>query len=287
VTITAADLSVDQTYKPISILAVFAKMATYAVLGATGNTGKSLIELILQQPNAKVHAYCRNKAKLGNQLPIVVDNKSVDVFEGSIYDVDLFVNCLRGCRAVFLTITTNDNVPGCHMSQDSVRTIISALEKLKEDPVTKTPLPKVLLLSSATIDEHLNRDMPGWFKPIMKAAASHVYDDLKAAERMLRAEESWLTTIFIKPGGLSIDIQRGHKLSLDNQESFISYLDLAAAMIEAADDPEGRYDMRNVGVVNVNGGAKFPPGTPMCIAVGLLRHFFPWLHPYLPSTGPA
>lgn len=261
-------------------------MASYAVLGATGNTGKSLIELILQQPNAKIHAYCRNKNKLSAQLPIVVENKRVEIFEGNIYDVDLFVNCLRGCRAVFLTITTNDNVPGCHMSQDSVRTIISALEQLKKEEA-KTPLPKVLLLSSATIDEHLNRDMPGWFKPIMKAAASHVYDDLKVAERMLRAEESWLTTIFIKPGGLSLDVQRGHKLSLDQQESFISYYDLAAAMIEAADDAEGRYDMQNVGVCNTNGGAKFPPGTPMCIAMGLLRHFFPWLHNYLPSTGPA
>nr|A0A5B8YUY5.1 RecName: Full=Oxidoreductase GME11367; AltName: Full=Dibenzodioxocinones biosynthesis cluster protein GME11367 [Pestalotiopsis microspora]QED41498.1 putative NAD-dependent dehydratase [Pestalotiopsis microspora] len=262
-------------------------MATYAVLGSTGNTGKCLVELALQQPNAKVHAYCRNKTKLTNQLPIIIDNKRVEVFEGSIYDVDLFVDCLRGCRAVFLTITTNDNVPGCHMSQDSVRTIIAALVKLKKQQGPSGTIPKILLLSSATIDEHLNRDMPGWFKPIMKAAASNVYDDLKVAEQMLRAEDDWLTTIYIKPGGLSLDVQRGHKLSLDKQESFISYYDLAAAMIEAADDVEGRYDMKNVGVVNANGGARFPPGTPMCIAVGLLRHFFPWLHNYLPSTGPA
>ncbi|KAG8157422.1 hypothetical protein KVR01_012806 [Diaporthe batatas] len=266
-------------------------MATYAVLGATGNTGRSLIELILQQPNGKVHAYCRNKNKLSNQLPIVVDNKRVSVFEGSIHDEDLFANCMRGCKAAFLVVTTNDNVPGCQMSQESVSTIIRALKKLRGEGQPQgagaARPPKILLLSSATIDEKLNRDMPGWFKPIMKAAASHVYDDLKAAERMLRAEEEWLTTIFIKPGGLSLDVQRGHKLSLDRQESFISYLDLAAAMIEAADQPDGEYDMQNVSVVNTNGGAKFPPGTPMCIAVGLLRHFFPWLHNYLPSTGPA
>ena len=39
------------------------------------------------------------------------------------------------------------------------------------------------------------------------------------------------------------------------------YLDLAAAMIEAADDGEGRYDGRNVGVVNTGGRARFPTGT--------------------------
>ncbi|KAK8064120.1 hypothetical protein PG996_008772 [Apiospora saccharicola] len=257
-------------------------MATYAVLGATGNTGKSLIELILQQPDAKIHAYCRSKAKLADQLPITVDNKRVKVFEGSIYDVDLFLDCLSGCRAAFLAITTNDNVPGCHMSQDSVRTIISALEKLRHQeqqqqqkqpsPSPPRPLPKILLLSSASTDEYLDRDTPSWLRPVLKAAASHVYADLKHLP---------------EAGGLSLDVQRGHKLTLDHQESFVSYLDLAAAMLEAADDPDGRYDLRNVGVVNVHGTAKFPPGTPLCLTVGLLRHFFPWLHAYLPSTGPA
>ena len=261
-------------------------MATYAVLGATGNTGNSLIKNLLKTPNAKIHAYCRNKNKLTSIVPEIVDNKRVEVFEGSINDVDLFIRCVRGSRAVFLVITTNDNIPGCHLSQDSVKTVIKALEQIKSlDPHAK--LPKLVLLSSATIDEHLNRDMPRLFKPIMKTAASHVYNDLIVTERLLRAEQDWLTTIFIKPGGLSVDKQRGHKLSLDNQESFISYMDLSAAMIEAADDPDDRYDMKNVGVVNTGGGARFPPGTPLCIVVGLLRHFFPWMHPYLPNTGPS
>lgn len=261
----------------------------YAILGATGNTGAALIQNLLRHQNTTINAYCRNKAKLLRLLPEVSDNKRVSVFEGSMNDVDLFASCIAGCRAVFLVVTTNDNVPGCRLSQDLAQTVIHALEKIRSEHAGSTPakMPKLVLLSSATIDEHLNRDMPGWFKPIMKTAASYVYDDLKATEKILRAQQDWVTTIFIKPGGLSIDQQRGHKLSLDKQESFISYLDLAAAMIEAADDADGQYDMKNVGVVNTGGSAKFPPGTPLCITVGLLRHFFPWLHPYLPSTGPA
>ncbi|KAK0644863.1 Monooxygenase mdpK [Lasiodiplodia hormozganensis] len=264
-------------------------MATYAVLGATGNTGNSLIQNLLQSPDARVHAYCRNRTKLIRILPNVADNKKVKIFEGSIDDVDLLADCIRGTKAVFLTVTTNDNVPGCRLSQDSALTVIRALEKIREasGPGGATPLPKLVHLSSATLDDHLNRNMPAWFKPIMKTAASHVYEDLRQTEEILRAQQDWVSTIFIKPGGLSVDKQRGHKLSFDEQESFISYLDLAAAMIEAADDPDGRYDMRNVGVVNTGGGAQFPRGTPLCITVGLLRHFFPWLHPYLPSTGPS
>ncbi|KAA8648081.1 hypothetical protein EYZ11_007062 [Aspergillus tanneri] len=261
-------------------------MAIYAVLGATGNTGTALIQNILQTPQGTIHAYCRNKAKLLRLLPEVADNKRVHVFDGGVHDVDLMVRCLRGTHTVFLTVTTNDNIPGCRLSQDSAQTVLAALRKIQEEEAT-IQMPKLVLLSSATIDEHLNREMPAWFKPIMKSAASHVYEDLKITERLLREQSDWVSTIFIKPGGLSVDRQRGHQLSLDTQESFISYLDLAAAMIEAADDPDGRYDFQNVSVVNTGGKAKFPRGTPLCIVVGLLRHFFPSLHPYLPSTGPS
>ena len=63
--------------------------------------------------------------------------------------------------------------------------------------------------------------------------------------------------------------------------------DLAAAMIEAVDDEQGTYDGEDVSVVNTMGEAKFPPGTPTCVVVGLLCHCFPWLHPHLPAnTGP-
>lgn len=262
-------------------------MPTYAVLGSTGNCGSALIQNLLQSPQNEIHAYCRNQAKLLRLLPEVVDNKHVRVFQGSISDVALMTDCVRGTAAVFLVATTNDNVPGCRVSQDSAATVIRALETLKAEAGLK--LPKLVLLSSATIDDYLARDMPGWFRPIMLAAASHVYTDLRLAEAFLRSHASWVSTIFIKPAGLSPDIARGHRLSLDEEDSFLSYLDLSAGMIEAAADEEGRYDGRNVGVVNRTRGkgARFPRGTPMCILMGLLRHFFPFAHPYLPTTGPA
>ena len=264
-------------------------MSTYAILGSTGNCGSSLIQNLLRSPNNSIHAYCRNKTKLHRRIPSLVDHKRVEIFEGNIQDVDLMVNCLRDTKAVFLVVTTNDNVPGCRVSQDSALAVIEALKKIKADSGPGLKLPKLVLLSSATIDNYLSRDMPKWFRPVMLAAASHVYEDLRRTEAILRAEADWLSTVFIKPAGLSLDVSRGHRLTLDEEESFISYLDLAAGMIEAADDEEGRYDGRNVGVVNAKRGvgAKFPRGTPMCIWLGLVRHFFPWLHPYLPSTGPA
>lgn len=123
----------------------------------------------------------------------------------------------------------------------------------------------------------------------MLAAASYVYKDLRLAKKLMRSQFTWLCSVFIKPAGLSPNVSRGHWLTLDKEESFISYLDLSAGVIEAAQDPEGRYEGRKVGVVNAKRGvgAKFTKGTPICVLTGLTRHLFPWLHPYLPTTGPA
>jgi putative NADH-flavin reductase len=266
----------------------FKKMgSTYAILGATGNCGSSLIKVLLQSPDTKIHAYCRNKAKLTRLLPDEVQNKRVQVFEGAINDVNLLIDCLRGCRAVFLVASMNDNMPGCRVGQDSAHGVIDALNKIKAENNPSPKLPKIVVLSSATIDEHLSRSMPKWFHPIMIRAGSFVYEDLRVQERILREQQDWLTTIFIKPGGLAVDKSRGHRLDFDKQESFIAYLDLAAAMVEAADDTADRYDMKNVSVCNgPGGGAAFPKGTPWTIVYGLLRHYFPSLHKYLPSSGP-
>ncbi|KAH8121214.1 hypothetical protein FP744_10001974 [Trichoderma asperellum] len=264
-------------------------MATYAILGSTGNCGTALIQNLLSSPQNRIHAYCRNQAKLHQLLPEVVNNAQVQVYTGSILDLSLITKCIRGSQVVFLAVTTNDNIPSCRLGQDSALTVVKALENIRKETGPEFKAPKLVLLSSATIDDHLARHMPGWFRPVMLTAASHVYKDLRVTESFLRSHEDWIKTIYIKPGGLSPDVARGYQLSLDEEESFISYLDLSAAMIEAAENMEGIYDGKNVSVVNKTRGvgARFPRGTPTCIFMGLMRHYFPWMHSYLPSTGPA
>lgn len=269
-------------------------MATYAVLGATGNCGTALIESLLRSsPEARIHAFCRNKSKLLRLLPdLETEPSKVDIFEGGIHDDDLLRSCIRGCHAVFLAISTNDNVPGCRMAQDTAAAVLRALDididSKDETKLEPRAMPKLVLLSSATLDDQLSCNTPPLVRWILLKSASHVYDDLRQAERLLRAHQDVVSTIFIKPGGLSVErTSYGHALSLREEKSPLTYVDLANAMVEAADDPDGRYDMRNVGVVYTEGPAGFPSGAPMCIAMGLVRHFAPWLHPFLPSTGPG
>ncbi|KKY32365.1 putative nad-dependent epimerase [Diaporthe ampelina] len=262
---------------------------TYAVLGATGNCGTALIENLMLEPDAKIHAYCRNRSKLLKLLPDIKEGGRAQIFEGSIQDVDLLKSCIRDCHAVFMVVSTNDNIPGCHVAQDTARAVIDALKGISGEPGSQGGrTPRLVLLSSATIDDGFSRHVPRLLRLVLLRSASHVYADLVETERLLRAEGGWLATVFMKPGALSVDARRGHALSLTDEESPVSYLDLAAAMIEAVgDDADGRYDNRNVSVVHTNGPAKFPTGTPWCILMGLMRHFFPFLHPYLPAnTGP-
>ncbi|KAG0650224.1 Monoogygenase [Hyphodiscus hymeniophilus] len=276
----------SKTLSTIEFAMAYECMIGQVEIGSTGNCGTALIKNLLRAHDAKIHAYCRNKDKLLRLLPEVSTSKTVEIFEGSINDIELLTFCIRDCRAVFLVVSTNDNIPSCRVGQDTAASVIRALQNLRSEVTTGSRMPKLVLLSSATIDDLLSRNTPSLLRSILLRSASNVYNDLRETEKLLRAQDEWVTTIFIKPGALAVDQQRGHALSLTEEESPVSYLDLAAAMIEAADDNEGRYDMRNVGVINTNGKASFPVGTPFCILMGILRHYFPFLHPYLPSTGP-
>ncbi|KAL4979584.1 hypothetical protein BDW66DRAFT_157406 [Aspergillus desertorum] len=199
--------------------------ATYAVLGASGNTRIALIQNLLSSPSP-----------------------------GSVTDLSLIAACIRNTRAVFLAVTSNDNIPRLRLSQDS-----SADSPAEADPSllrNDRSTPKSQTLS--------------WVLPIMKTAASNVCADLIKAEQMLRASESWVTSIFIKPAGLS--------------ESFISYLDLAAAMLEAADEPDGRYDGRNstpVNIVSTKLGRSIYAQTPSPQALSLANRLLQQNHEHL------
>ncbi|KAH6658471.1 hypothetical protein BKA67DRAFT_558150 [Truncatella angustata] len=257
----------------------------YAIFGATGKSGSALIEVLLaSSPDNIIHAYCRNAAKLTNLFPEAVNSKRIVVFEGNIHDVKLFAECVRGCGTAFLSVTMNDNIPYVHVAEDTARTIITALQQnIRAD--SQLVVPKLVVLSSASLEPSMCQNLPRIFHWIVTHANSHVYEDLRRAERALRAEGDWVSSIFIKPGGLSVDEARGYKLNLYEQDTFVSYKDLAGAMIEAGSDPDGRYDMKDVSVNNLSGSARFPPTLPLLALSGLLRCFFPWLHPYMPYFG--
>lgn len=133
---------------------------TYAIVGATGNCGTALIKILLQREGVLIHAYCRNRAKLLRLLQDVDYSGRVTIFEGSMHNVELLGSCLHGCRAAFLVASTNDNIPGCRVGQDTAVSIIKALKSVRISAPATLVMPKLVLLSSATIDKNFSRHAP-------------------------------------------------------------------------------------------------------------------------------
>lgn len=260
------------------------------ILGATGNTGISILKLLDKQAARSqtsapdVHILIRSRSKLERLYPTALQNPRIKIFEGTISDQSVLKQCLQGTRVVFLAVAITDNKPGSTITMDTSKAVVEALESLRAQQVAFKP-PKLIQLSAAPVDwKFLQHD--AWFvRKLVTRANSNIYKDLAIAERYLRSQEDWLTAVFVLPGGLSFDEQYGHELSLTHsQDGCISFLDLAAGMIEAADEESGKWDMQNVSVV-LKGGQKikFASYIPFALVMGILVHYFPFLYPYLPG----
>ncbi|KAF2487697.1 hypothetical protein BDY17DRAFT_320218 [Neohortaea acidophila] len=251
---------------------------SYAVLGATGNVGQSVLQSLMDN-NREIHAYCRSRQKLKKLSPQIAKASNVKVFEGSLSDSALLADCLRGTRAAFLAVAATGNQPGCSIAQETAHKVISALEELKASHPNER-LPKLVVLSSASTEHRLMYDSSNLFLNILYRAFSNIYDDLKAAEQYLRSKDALVSVTFIKPGALSVDSPKGHVISLDHAVTPCTFLDLGGGMLEVADDDTGRYDMKSV-AINSNGKVAFPWQAPLLMIRGLIVHFLPFMYKFV------
>ncbi|KAK4694588.1 hypothetical protein P7C71_g3019, partial [Lecanoromycetidae sp. Uapishka_2] len=257
-------------------------MPKYAILGTTGKTGGSILTLLLKSPNNTINAYVRSKSKLLSQVPYLQENKSVHIFEGSLTDIDLIASCISNVDAIFSTIGVNENTPGTRMIQDSAQAIVAAL--CQNGPVKdEKRVPKIIFLSSASLNPVMHAHVPKFVQWFVSTAMSNAYADLTLAMDYLRLHKSWLNVTFIQPGGLVEDEQKGHRLSLeDSGGGFVSYLDLAAGMIEVAQS-DG-YEWKGVSVVPTSKDVKFEWKAPKQLVRGLVWHYLPsigWIAKYI------
>jgi putative NADH-flavin reductase len=254
-------------------------MPSYALLGATGSTGSNILSVLLRRPDTEVHALVRSRAKLEFQLNHEAP-PNLKVYEGSLSNLDLLAKCITGVQAVFITLGPVGNQPGCTIVQDAVASLIVTMRNSQEKSLDTQP-PRVVLLSSASLQTELYQDMPHFVHSMLMKAAHYVYADVAAGERMLRAESRWIKSTFVKPGGLVHDEPRGHILTTDRQQTFTSFADLAAGMVEVAEEEDGRWDHKFVGVVPKS-KARLAWGTPLELFKGLVTYYFPdtygWLH---------
>ena len=159
---------------------------------------------------------------------------------------------------------------------------MTALKAIREtSPNFKAP--RLIVLSSGSLDDKFWDETPTLIHNIIWRCNSNIYTDLARAQAYLREQEDWLSSSFMMPGAISFDIQRGHDLSASKLQNFVSFLDVAAGMIEIADEESGRWEGKNVSAV-LEGGqtGKFEWWAPVMLSKGLVLHFFPWLYNYIP-----
>ncbi|KAF3041357.1 hypothetical protein E8E12_008206 [Didymella heteroderae] len=256
-------------------------MSAYAILGATGQVGGSILQALGEDTAKRINVLVRSRSKLEKSYPPVVSNNNIHVFEGSISDIPTLASCLKETHAVFLCVAVTDNKPGLTVSVDAAQAVIKALQSLQARDRFFKP-PRLVVLSSASLDTKFWRTVPNFVHSVMYAANSHIYDDLAHAEVFLRQHEDWLDMTFVMPGGLSHDVQQGHELSTERQQTFISFLDLAAGMIEVA-DADARWSGKHVSVVLKEGRkARIEWWATILLGKGLLYYVFPWLYQWLP-----
>ena len=269
-------------------------MPTYAILGATGQVGSSILDALLQSSTSseilgnkiKINVFVRSKQKLLSMRPALASNSNISFYEGGLTNTALLASCIRNTRAVFLCIAAPENVPKCSIAQEQTHAVLAALEVNKNELAASdnNQPQKLVILSSASLEHHLMADLPTVFVPVMHTAASNVYADLRLAEDYLRAHcPTNIELIFIKPGGLVHDKPVGHRLSTTRQQTFLSFADLGAGMVEAADSPAGKWEgaKGNVSVVPAREGTRIEWYVPWYLVKGCLYHFFPAVYPYL------
>ncbi|KAL8704657.1 MAG: hypothetical protein Q9201_002191 [Fulgogasparrea decipioides] len=250
-------------------------MPSYAVLGATGATGGNILKLLIQDPQNTINVYVRSKAKLVKQFPAIEKNPNVRIFTGNLSDISLIASCLEDTDAVFSTVASNDNIPGTHIAQDTAQSIVVALMEIRmTKPQAK--LPTIVWLSSGSINKKFYSQAPAFVHWLLVTSFSYVYTDLAHAQEYLELHRKWLKAVYIQPGGLVEDKQRGHTISTEKERTFLSYADLAAGMIEIAET--GGYDWQGVAVNPSTKGTKIEWKVPGRMVKGLTFHYFPWTY---------
>ena len=256
---------------------------TYALLGATGNVGGQVLDVLAQRKDLNIHCFVRSADKLRSQKSSICSQPNVKIFEGAISDRQedraSLADCLRGTQGAFLCVATLFNDPHTSIARQQAAAVVSALETLRsKDKSAK--LPVLVMLSSAEAEDplHFSLGLPWIARKILFNGMYWIYTDLIEAEKYLRSKD-WVNAVYFKPGGISWDEASGHTLSTEKQQTFISYPDVATGMIECADDGE-KWAGKAVSVI-----AKKPAKTEISglihLPTGLFATFLPGVYNWL------
>jgi putative NADH-flavin reductase len=239
---------------------------TYAVLGATGQTGYGITKALLPS-KAHLNIYARSLTRLESRFPSIQSAPNVTLFIGDLSNTELFTSCLSKADVVLSTVAQNRNEPGLSVAQQTALAIIQALEPRRSDP---NSLPTVVFLSSGAVMPDKNAERNDTFaQRLVHWCIYWVYTDLEKSFELFKANP-WVPVIIAAASALVHGTEHDVQLVDDKEGAsmIISYADLAKGMIMMGDEGE-RWHGKHVAMW-VNGGQKIS-GNP----AALLRYLIP------------
>lgn len=250
---------------------------TFAVLGATGQTGAHLVRNLLDTDH-HINVYARSRARLEAKLPGIDHAANVTVFIGALSDTATLTACLADADVVLSTVAQNQNEPDCSIAQQTALAILKALEPRR----ASTNVPTLVFLASLALHPSFKENQ-SIFDRLLHWTNYHVYTDCERANELLLSND-WLPTVFACPAGLLHSDAHTVELvdSPTEASQLLSYADLARGMImmgEAGVKPHGRYVL-----IKVNEGKPIR-GNPAALMRYLLPNVLAMLCPPLWRLG--
>jgi uncharacterized protein YbjT (DUF2867 family) len=197
------------------------------LLGATGRTGKHLLEQTLKHGHI-VRVLVREKQKIPFQ------KYNLSVFEGTPSDKVSLDNAMQGCEAVLsaLNISRKYEFPwaGLRTPKDFLSTTMKNIIELS----SKNNIRRVVFISAWGVTE-TKRDLPAWFRWLVDhSSLRYQYLEHESQERL--AKSSNLDWTAVRPVFLSNSLSKKEILVTENNNPkpnlYISRRNLAAFMLQ-------------------------------------------------------
>ncbi|QKX62866.1 uncharacterized protein TRUGW13939_10031 [Talaromyces rugulosus] len=205
-----------------------------ALLGATGNTGRIVLEKLLKTSYASspgINIYVRSRAKIERLFPSLSNDPSVKIFEGSITNESVIQDCLATAGTIICTLGENENIPGVTVLEDFARATTNALSTLQNKNESSIK-PHLIMLSSATMNPRFAAARPALLHWMIRNAFDKPYNDLITAQEMLLAIPELLSVTLIQPNALVEEKSTGCVVSTEFAHMACSYEDLAEGFLQ-------------------------------------------------------
>ncbi|UJO25204.1 Averufin oxidase A [Fulvia fulva] len=232
-------------------------MPTYALLGATGATGSSVLRCLLAAPppDLELNILVRSKSKLLKPFPSLANRTdfAIRIVEGASTNTAALQQCLEDADVAFMCVADNASSKGVSITYDTASAMITTLTMLRKLQASDYSPPTILQLRSASLNPKLSCQVPRFVYNMVSFCLHYNHLDVVRACELYdaAADDNLLEYIYVDPPTIHDAFgtnRTGHKLIPCNvpvcakQETALSYADLGASFVEIA---ERRHEFAN------------------------------------------